>query len=129
MENVVAGKKRIGKFPTKLTYAEFEEFYIAHPGMRVTDLAAYFGVSHTSINFKLNAFNGKNRKYFDPAISEMCKEAYRQGRNEGEDRGFEKGFLTGAGLGVGVGDLLKANGIGISDFIAGIAKVKKKGVV
>jgi len=114
-------QKRIGKFPTKIPYDEFEEFYISNPGLTVKQMSEILSLSENRINEKIKQVNRKKASQFNPEISDHIKNAYKEGYRDGE----EKGFLMGAGLGVGIGELLKQNGIGITDFITGIGKIKK----
>ena len=118
-------KQRIGtrgRIPIKLDYNDFEEFYTENPGLTVNEMAEITGVTTRCIYYKLQQYDLNNASKFDVRISRMMMDAYRKGVEDGEERGF----LIGAGLGVGVGDLLKSNGIGISDFIAGLSKVQTK---
>ncbi|VVB86216.1 Uncharacterised protein [uncultured archaeon] len=101
------------KIETKVSYEEFEQFYLEHPGESPQTLSEVFNVSPRCIYYKLRRFNRlHNDKFVD--ASSLLLQAFRDGRKEG----YDEGVLIGLGIGDLLGEFLKSNGIGITDFIA-----------
>jgi hypothetical protein len=111
--------RKIGRFKTiKIPYSTFEEYYMAHPGKPVKDMAKVFDVSPRTIYYKLKAFNRKNNDNFDKELLMLIKNTYKEGYSEG----YESGFLVGGSILGLSADLLKSNNIGISDLIKWISE-------
>lgn len=99
---------------TKLPYEEFEEYYLDHPGESAEKIAEVFNVSPRCIYYKMRRFNRLHNDKVDVNVSTLLLEAYRNGRREG----YDEGVLIGLGIGDLLGEFLKSNGMGITDFIS-----------
>ncbi len=130
-------KRNHPKIQTKLSYLEFEDWYLTHPWAKVPEMADRFQVSLRTVYNKLKRFNKKYEKKVDSKLSSMTLIAYKEGYRQGMvsdassrelsayKEGYSEGVLIGAGLGGLTADLLKTHGIGISDLVAWIAKSVK----
>ncbi len=107
-------KQKPLKIQTKLSYPEFENWYLSHPGFSPQEIADEFKVSVRTAYNKIEIFNKRNGAKVDIRLSSMQLDAYKEG--------YDMGVVVGAAIGGLTADLLKSNGIGISDLVAWIAK-------
>lgn len=92
------------KFKTKVSYKDFESYFIAYPNESVESMAGFFGVSERTIYIKMAILRKKQLKGEIKDFNDQANIFHFQ-------KGYDKGMLLGITMGHLGGKTLEAMGL------------------
>lgn len=94
-------------YKPKVTKDDFSAWFTEHPGASIDEICDTFNVSVSCAYAKRKQYYSEHR--YDPNSTKIGATIFQSG--------YDTGFIAGATVGILAGDLLKSQGLGVSDIL------------
>lgn len=101
----------------KVTKEEFEEWFRENPAASLEEIMLEFGIQRSTAYVKKAGYFKKHP--YDPDSSHIAADIH--------SNGVSQGFMMGLTAGILMGDVLKSQGMGVSDLLEKVAIWMKGG--
>lgn len=105
-------------FRPKVTRDEFEEWFRENPAASLEDIMSEFGIQKSTAYVKKAGYFKKHP--YDPDSSQIAAQIHSDG--------VSQGFVMGITAGILIGDVLKSQGLGVSDILGKVSTWMKRGM-
>ncbi len=102
-------------FRPKVTKEEFELWFREHPAASLEEIMEEFGIMQSTAYQKKAQYYAKHP--YDPDSSRIAADIHSDG--------VSQGFLMGITAGILIGDVLKSQGLGVSDILSKVSSWMK----